>query len=142
MSAITVILIAAFAIDRLVAGLFFLLSFSADLRPLVVEDTVNPHPRAARAQRLIYAVVSGYLGVVVVAGIMKVHLFEMTQIAAPGVPRPNPLLDTLMSGMIMAAGADRLSELVKTFGEKKGGGEKPVEITGRIVLEQSRSAGA
>ncbi len=145
MSAITVILIAAFAIDRVVAGLFFLLSFSPDLRPLIVEDAANPDQRASRARRLIYALVAGYLGVVVVAGILKVHIFEMTQIAAPGVPRPNPLLDTLLSGMIIAAGADRLSELVKTFGEsggKKGGGEKPIEITGKLVLEQSRGAGA
>ncbi|HTT61978.1 MAG TPA: hypothetical protein VMG35_09060 [Bryobacteraceae bacterium] len=145
MSAITVILIAAFGIDRVVAGLFFLLSFSAELRPLVIEDAAHPNRRASRARRLIYTLVAGYLGVVVVAGILKVHLFEMTQIAALGVPKPNPLLDTLLSGLIMAAGADRLSELVKSFGEsggKKGGGEKPIEITGKLVLEQNRSAGA
>lgn len=146
MNAITVVLIAAFGIDRVVAGLFFLLSFSPDLRPLVVEDAAKPNQPAARARRLIYALVAGYLGVVVVAGIMKVHIFEMMQIAAPGVPVPNPLLDTLLSGMIMAAGADRISELVKSFGDsggKKGGGggEKPIEITGKLVLEQSRGAG-
>jgi hypothetical protein len=141
-NAITIILIAAFAIDRLVAGLFFLLSFSADLRPLVVEDPASRNPGAARVRRLIYALVAGYLGVVVVAGILKVHIFEMTQIAAPGIPRPNALLDTLLSGMIMAAGADRISELVKSFGESGGRkGEKPVEITGTLVLEERRRGG-
>ncbi|MGA2196931.1 MAG: hypothetical protein ABSH40_16845, partial [Bryobacteraceae bacterium] len=96
---------------------------------------------AARARRLIYALVAGYLGVVVVAGILKVHLFEMTQIAAPGVPKPNALMDTLLTGMILAAGADQLSELVKTLGDpgrgKNGAGDKPIEVTGKLVLEQA-----
>ena len=141
MGAITIIVIAAFAIDRLVTGLFFLLSFSADLRPLVSDDVQNRDERSTQARRLLYGIVAGYFGVVVVAGILRVHLFEMTQIAGPGDAKPNALMDTLLTGMILAAGADRLSEMVKTFGgghpgEKAGGGERPIEITGKIVLEQ------
>lgn len=139
MGAITVILIAAFAIDRVVACLFFLLSFSPELRPLVLEDAVHPNERAVRARRLIYALVAGYLGVVVVAGILKIHLFEIIQIAAPGVPKPNALLDTLLTGLIVAGGADRLSGFAKTLGDssggRPGGSDKPIEITGKLVLE-------
>jgi|HubBroStandDraft_5_1064220.scaffolds.fasta_scaffold326556_2 hypothetical protein len=138
MGAVTVILIAAFAIDRLVTGLFFLLSFSEDLRPLLAEDDAHPNERAGRVRRLVYALVAGYLGVVVVAGILKVHLFEMMQIAAPSVPKPNALADTLLTGMILAAGADRLAEIVKSLGEggKKEGADKPIRITGKLVLER------
>ena len=145
MTTITIILVAAFAIDRLVAGLFFLLSFSDDLRPIVVEDPEHPDEQAARIRRLIYALVAGYLGIVVVAGILKVRLFEMSQVAALGDAKPNALLDTLLTGMILAAGADRLAELVKTFsggaGEKKGG-ERPIEITGRLVLDRAGEGSA
>jgi hypothetical protein len=139
MGALTIILIASFAIDRLVTGLFFLLAFSDDLRPLVLEDPARPDGRAARARRLIYAIVAGYLGIVVVAGILKVHLFEM---AAPADAKPNAFLDTVLTGMILAAGADRLSEIVKSFGGDGGARhapEKPIEITGKLILEQPKS---
>jgi len=141
MAALTIILIAAFAIDRLVNGLFFLLSFSDDLRPLVSEDPAHPDEGAARTRRLIYGLVAGYLGVVVVAGILKVRLFEIIQFTPAPDGKPNAMLDTLLTGLILAGGADRLSELVKSFsGEGKKGGEKPIEITGKLVLEQPAAA--
>lgn len=136
MGALTILLISAFAIDRLVTGFFFLLSFSGDLRPLLVEDSARTNDRASRARRLIYAVVAGYLGIVVVAGILGVRLFE---IAAPADVKPNPLVDTLLTGMILAAGADRLSEIVKSFASPGEAGkkpeDKPIEITGRLTVD-------
>jgi hypothetical protein len=141
MGALTILLIAAFGIDRLVTGLFFLLSFSDDLRPLLVEDPAHPNDRAARARRLIYAIVAGYLGIVVVAGILQVRLFDM---AAPMGAKPNPLVDALLTGMILAAGADRIADIVKSFGTgavaAKKPEDKPVEITGRLILEHPVSA--
>ena len=138
MAAITLIVIAAFAIDRVVKGLFFLLSFSSDLRPLVAEPSADTDVRVSSAHRLIYGLVAGYLGIVVVAGILKVRLFAMTQIAAPGQPGPNALMDTLLTGLILAAGADRLADLTKNFGSAGGGPKKadgPIEITGKLTLE-------
>lgn len=141
MGAIAVILIASFAIDRIVGGLFFLLSYSEDLRPLIGGDspTAEPDPLAARTRRLIYALTGGYLGTVVIAGIMRVRLFEVVQIAMP--EKPNALLDTLLTGLILAAGADRLAEALKLFGEGGAAGkksERPIEITGKLVLEHEK----
>jgi hypothetical protein len=148
---LTILLVAAFAIDRIVAGLFFLLSFSGDLRPLLVEDPEHPNARSARTRRLIYAMVAGYLGVVVIAGILNVHLFEM---AAPvdiapasdatatalAVVHPSRLLDILLTGMILAAGADRISDIVKSFGSgadvARKSEDKPLTITGKLILER------
>jgi hypothetical protein len=144
MAAIVLILVAAFAIDRLVTGLFFLLSFSDELRPLIGEDPAHPDEHATRVRRLIYALVAGYLGIVVIAGILKVRLFEMMQTTAIGDVKPNALVDTLLTGLIMAGGADRLAELLKAYGgggEKKGG-DKPIEVTGKLVLEQAAGAAA
>lgn len=139
MGAITVLVVAAFAIDRLVAGLFFLLSFSPDLRPLVSADVSGSgHDRT---RRLLYAIVAGYLGVVVVAGILKVRVFEVLTATGTGGARPNAFLDTVVTGMVLAAGADRLSELVKSFsGEKKGHEDKPIQITGTLTLEHGAGA--
>lgn len=151
MGVLTILLVAAFAIDRIVAGLFFLLSFSSDLRPLLTEDPEYPNAHAARVRRLIYAMVAGYLGVVVIAGILNVHLFDMAApvdlTSTPGsatntfqVIHPSRLLDTLLTGMILAAGADRLSDIVKSFGAgaetTTKSEEKPLEITGRLILER------
>jgi hypothetical protein len=138
MGAIAVILIASFAIDRIVGGLFFLLAYSDDLRPLIDADSSGAalDPLAARTRRLIYALAGGYLGTVVIAGIMGVRLFEVVQIAMP--EKPNALVDTLLTGLILAAGADRLAEALKLFGEGSAAGKKneqPIEITGRLVLE-------
>ncbi len=152
MGVLTILLVAAFAIDRIVAGLFFLLSFSADLRPLLVDDPSHRDDSAARTRRLIYAMVAGYLGVVVIAGILNVHLFEM---AAPvdmtltpdsttlPVAHPSHLLDTLLTGMILAAGADRISDIVKSFGSgaeaARKNEDRPLAITGKLILERPAS---
>jgi hypothetical protein len=144
MSAIAVILIASFAIDRILGGLFFLLSYSEDLRPLIGEPEDaqrQPDSRAMRTKRLIYALIGGYLGTVVIAGLMNVRLFELVQIAMP--EKPNALLDTLLTGLILAAGADRLTEALKLMGEGAGAGgkkgDRPIEISGKLVLERDNA---
>jgi hypothetical protein len=146
MGAIGVILIASFAIDRIVTGLFFLLSYSNELQPLVAEDSSGGRPRddrAAKTRRLIYALTGGYLGTVIIAGILNVRLFAMTKFAVSPDQTPSPLLDTLMTGLILAGGADRLAEALKLFSggsapEKKS--DHPIEIIGRLVLEQASDA--
>jgi len=141
MGDIATILIASFAIDRIVAGLFFLLSYSDSLRPLIGESVVQAPIRnegAARTRRLLYALFAGYLGIVVIAGILNVRLSALTKLPGGANPLSNPLLDTLMTGLIVAAGADRVADALKLFGapgaEKKT--EHPIEITGKLVLEQ------
>ena len=58
-----------------------------------------------------------------------------------GAQTPPEVLANLFP-RVQPAGADKLSELVKSFGEGRGkpgqeklGGERPIEVTGKLVLE-------
>jgi hypothetical protein len=141
MGDIATILVASFAIDRIVTGLFFLLSYSDTLRPLIGEAVLQApirNERAARTHRLVYALFAGYLGIVIIAGILNVRLSALTKLPGTANPLSNPLLDTLLTGLILAGGADRIADALKLFGapgpDKKS--EHPIEITGKLILEQ------
>jgi hypothetical protein len=147
MNDIAVILVASFAIDRIVTGLFFLLSYSKSLDPLMgeaVAETPIKNVRASRTHRLIYTLFAGYLGVVVIAGILNVRLSALTKLPAAGNPLSNPVLDLLLTGLILTGGADRIAEALKLASghgaEKKQ--EHPIEITGKLVIEQAGKADA
>ena len=139
--AIALILVGAFAIDRIVAGLFFLFSYSEDLRRLLDPSAVtDPREKAAatRNYRLLYAIFGGYLGTVVMAGYMHIRLFAATEIPGTEMIGQYPLLDILLTGLVLLGGADRLAEVLGMLG---GSGaakpqEAPVEIQGTLILER------
>lgn len=146
MNVIAVILIAAFAIDRIVNGVFFLLSFSPDLRDLLqtpkVEGT-GQNASAERMRRLIYGVFAWYLGTIVIAGYMNIRLFAFTGAMVTGETALGnyPLLDILMTGLVLMGGADRLAEAMKLLGSKYSSeaNQKPLELKGTLILEQSHA---
>ncbi len=145
MNAITIILVAAFAIERIVAGVFFLLSYSAGLRPLLCGETSHheaAHERAVKTRKLIQALLSGYLGIIVIAGILKIHLFQMMHFHLAGDQEPNAFLDMLITGMIVAGGAGPIAEGLKAFSDSIAEKEtdRPVELTGKLILEQGSSS--
>ena len=141
MREVGVILIASFAIDRMVTGLFFLLSFHPDLRAVLDPDSL-PDPAAkedaTRLCRLIYAVCAGYLSIVIVAGMMGIRLSKITGLELD----PNAgsvmstMLDVVVTGLLLIGGADRLAEALKLYGGKESKPQAPIEITGKVVLEQ------
>ena len=103
MRAIALILIGAFAIDRVVAGLFFLLSYSDDLRRTLDPDSVSDPDKKAEAvrnYRLIYALVGGYLGTVVMAGYMNIRLFGSTLATESELFGKYPLLDVFLTDLV------------------------------------------
>ena len=123
-------------------GLFFLLSFNAELASALDPDSVEDaaqRGRALRSYRMIYAIVAGYLSIVFVAGLMGVRLSAITGLAPDPKAGPvmNDLLDILLTGLLLVGGADRLADALKLF---KGEGAKtshaPIEITGRVILQQ------
>ena len=140
--AIALILIGSFAIDRLVKGLFFLLSYSEDLREsLDPEAVTDPVEKAAamRNYRLLYAVFGGYLGTVVMAGYMHIRLFAVTAESGTEFIGQYPILDILLTGLVLLGGAEQLAKALGMLGGSAGAvrdQERPVEITGRLVLEQ------
>jgi hypothetical protein len=144
MKAIALILIGAFVIDRIVAGLFFLLSYSEELRDFLDPSSVeDPSERAAalRNYRLLYAIFGGYLGTVVLAGYMGVRVFSTGAVQGAEFIGQYPLLDILVTGLILLGGADRLSEALRLLGSGSGSiatsKDKPLELTGKFVVERS-----
>jgi len=142
MREVGIILIASFGIDRIVTGLFFLLSYSPELRTLLDPDSLaDPEARAAarRSYRLIYAVVSSYLGIVVVAGVMGIRLSKIAglDLDTSAGPVINSLMDIVITGLLLAGGAERLAEALKLYGVKESKpAQAPIEISGRVVIEQ------
>ena len=142
MREIGIILIASFAIDRIVTGLFYLLSYNSELRALLDPDSVeNPALKAGatRLYRLIYAVCAGYLGIIVVAGVMGIRLSKIAglELDPQAGPATSDLLDILITGLLLTGGADRLAEGLKLYsGSPAKPAQAPIEITGKVVLEQ------
>ena len=140
--AIALILIGSFAIDRAVAGLFFLLSYSSDLRKILDPSTFSDPEKEAGAMRnyrLIYSILGGYLGTVVMAGYMNIRLFGSTEVPGTEFIGKYPLLDIVLTGLVLLGGADRLADALRMLGSSGVAKEKdgPIEIKGRLVLEQS-----
>lgn len=131
-TAIAMIAIASFAIDRIVTGTLFVLSFAmTSLDPDAIGDPAR-HRRAERIQRLLYVVLAGLLGILVIASYGNVRV-----LAALGI-ETDPLLDIVLTGIILVGGADRIAGVLKAPGAP--GVEKPspqpIQITGRLILEE------
>jgi len=156
MRAIGIILVVSFLLDRIAEGLFFLLDFSPAWRrsypdPNLLSDR-QQQASAQRKRKILYSLVVGLLGTVVVAWYLHIRLLGMTGMIppdpAPDDPsksfflQPHALLDILFTGLIFVAGADRLSEALKLLGapgaqhaSSKSGPSQPIEITGKLILE-------
>lgn len=137
-SLLALFLIASFAVDRIVRGALFALSFVPFWQKLVprAPDTA-PNPAAAKKQRLAYVLMASLLAVVVLGWLGRVRM-----LAALGFARVDPLIDTLFTGLLLVGGADRTEAILQKLGAGAGGeaaktSAPPVEITGRVVLEDS-----
>ncbi len=163
-TAIAVIVIASFAIDRIATGSLFLLSFikpwtrffpdpatikddggrsktkAALILPAGVQATTVrkrdiDRPTAEKRLKLAYHVLASILGIGVLAGLGKIWIFTAVGFPVPGI------LDAIVTGLILVAGADRLAAIIKMPGAP--GVEKseprPIEITGRLILEGETS---
>jgi hypothetical protein len=142
MREVGIILIASFAIDRIVAGIFFLLSYDPELRGMLDPESIKDltgKTEALRTYRVLYTMFAAYLGTVVLAGHLGHRLSTITQVLPKTEGGWNTLLDILVTGLLLAGGADRLAEALKLttgMGDDKKS-KTPIEITGRVVLEQS-----
>ncbi len=137
-TAIAMILIASFAIDRIVVGLLFLFGFLPGWKRAFPEPALlaDPGARAGaeRKRKLIYFVFAGVLAGLFLAGYGQDRILKAAGFSI------NPILDTIMTGLILMGGADRMTELLKMVGvqnaEKLEAPARPIEITGRLILEE------
>lgn len=132
-SALAVLVIASFAIDRIATFAVFVASW-LNLVP-DAELTVDPAARirATRKERLAYYGVAGVLGIGVVAGYGGVRIFQ-----ASGFPAMPWLLDTALTGLILVAGADRVATVLHLPGgmPAEKAPARPIEVTGKLILEE------
>lgn len=139
-SAIAVVLIASFAIDRIVRGLLFLLSFWRRWNAVFHDPDDPASTHAGRKNyRLMYFVLAGALGLVALGWYGKVRI--LTALGFQGV---DPILDTVITGLLLVGGAERTGAVLKGLG---AGGDlspatssappQPIEITGTLVLDDS-----
>jgi len=138
MKAIGVIIIASFLIDSIINGLFSLLEFSPHWRKLVpdpesLEDQVA-RATASRNRKLAYSVIAGAFGIFLAWWFEGLRVLALAGI---DVKKEFPMWDTILTGLILMAGADRMTEALKLLGAP--GGEisksKPIEVTGKLIID-------
>jgi UDP-N-acetylmuramyl pentapeptide phosphotransferase/UDP-N-acetylglucosamine-1-phosphate transferase len=133
LSAVAVVLIAAFAIDRLVAALLFLLSlwgrWDDRFNPLKKNGEIE-REKAQRSLKLVYFLLAGALSVVVIIALDgKGILYH--------IGFKQHWIDLLLTALILMGGAERLAELLKGPGAagSTASSDPPITITGTLQLE-------
>lgn len=120
-SAIALILIASFAIDRVVTSVLFVLTWLGWAPDPAVDD---------RKYKLVYFLLGGALGVFVLA-----YYGEVRLLAAMGI-KTDKFLDTGLTGIVLVGGADRIAGLLKAPGPEPAKPKpEPMVVTGKLVLE-------
>jgi hypothetical protein len=152
-NAIVLILVAAFAVDRIATGLLFLLSFLKPWArrfpdPALIESSVDK-VKAEKKQRLVYFAIAGILGIVVLAGFANIRLLAaLGVVPKPSVP-PSPsdgslhaFLDIVITGLVLMGAADRVARLLKLPGTPglEPAEPRPLEITGKLTLEDGKGS--
>jgi len=134
-TAIAIIVIASFSIDWIfTTGLFLLSGWPAFSRffpdPTLLQDA-RARSEAERRRKLLYFVVAFVLGV-------ALAVFGGVRLLAAVGFQTTVTLDVFVTGLILAGGSDRIAEILKAAGLPSAVKEpaRPIEITGRLILEQ------
>jgi hypothetical protein len=130
-AAITIILIASFAIDRLVTLLMFFLPFA---RRGAQQDS----ELQKKSERLTYIVLAGVLG------LLLGYFGDIRLLAGLGFST-NVALNSIVTALILIAGSDSISALLKKMGGNAIGDSepKPLVVRGDLTLkrpERTRAA--
>ncbi len=143
-SALALVVVVAFAIDRLVRGLLFALSYWPLWARVFSDPALDGGPDSAPAERnrkLIYFALAGSLAVIALAWVGGVRI-----LTALGFTNVNPWLDVLITGLILAGGADRTEHILRSVGASGPTAEAkqsaPIEITGRLMVTEESRKGA
>ncbi|HEY6349725.1 MAG TPA: hypothetical protein VI636_09970 [Candidatus Angelobacter sp.] len=127
--AITIILVASFAIDRLVTLLMLFL-------PLGKAQGEQNVERLKKRQRLIYIALAGSLG------LLLGYYGDIRLLAGLGFST-NTTLNAIVTALIFTAGSDSISALLKKMGGGGPEGEpKPLVVQGDLTLKRPERAHA
>jgi hypothetical protein len=150
-SALSVLLIAAFAVDRIVTAILFLLEFipawaESFPDPILVPEG-EPRVRAERRSKFIYFVFAAAFSGLVVYALSGLRTVDQAGHSGSGILYALGFqyhwIDIAVTMLILMGGAERISELLKSVDLPKAGTEKapPIEITGKLTLDEGSSIG-
>jgi hypothetical protein len=137
-SAIAVLLIAAFAIDRIVTAILFLLGFIPAWSRTFSDD---------KRAKLIYFVFAAVFSGGVVVALSGMRTVDATGQAGSGILYAlgfkQHWIDVVLTMLILMGGAERISEVLKNVDASKAGSDKPapIEITGKLTLDEGSTIG-
>lgn len=140
-NAIALVLVASFAIDRIVNVLLFALSYSRWWNHRFPEPASVKGSAAQMAAEKKHK--AAYFGLAAPIGIILLSYFGQVRVLnSLGVPAA-PILDIFVTGLVLMGGADRIADIMKMagVGGGTGSGEKtqsphPIEIKGTLTLPQ------
>lgn len=133
------IIVAAFAIDRIAAATFFLLSFGKQWNrrfpdPRSISDQ-QQKSAAERKLKLAYYVLVGALALIIVGAW---HIRILSQLNLPATP---DLIDYFFSAIVVMGGSGQIAELLRAphTGRLPTTSAEPLKITGSITLDDATS---
>lgn len=139
-SALALLLLASFVIERTVSGVLFVFP---TLRMLPDLAQLDPAARAAADRRYAYwrFFLSGALAAAILWKWPSLRILALFSQLSNSVP---PWLDPAVTWVVLMGGADRISAFVKlpaggTAPPKRE--EQPIEVRGRLTLDDGRSEG-
>jgi hypothetical protein len=138
-SVVAMLVLAAFALERVTTGVFFLLSFYGPWKerfpePASVADA-GARSDAERRSRLSYFGLAGSMALLMVLLSPEIRVLHAMDMTAPA------LLDIGLTWLVLVAGSDRIGDLVKDRGI--GAAERPprpIQIEGSVTLVDSPEA--
>ncbi|HKS57694.1 MAG TPA: hypothetical protein VJS12_20520 [Steroidobacteraceae bacterium] len=139
-SVAAMVVVAAFAIERVSTALFFLLSFVPQWNEAMPDPGTEPDPTLQadlrRRMQLAAALVTGALALLVV------WWFDIRILHELHVPKAPDTLDRLFSAVVLMGGSAQIGELLK--GSKSpvlpAKPPEPIRVTGTLILEDPASA--
>jgi len=133
-STTALIALAAFAVDRIVSALLFTLLY---IHVLADPDAKSGSDQiaAARTYKLAYFIASLILVVLLLQSFSSIRI-----LAAMGLRGDAPLLDEILTGIVLLGGTERLGEWMKSDGAESGAAstEQPIQVTGKLTLDDKR----
>ena len=145
-SVVALIAIVAFAIDRAVAALMFGLSFVGIATDLETIADLDERRRAEKKHKLLYFFFAGILAILVLLaqGDLRILAALGVGLGAPTTAALSflnaELLDTVVTGIALIGGAERIAEIQNMVGkpeEVEKEAPPPIEVTGRLTVEEA-----
>jgi hypothetical protein len=140
-SLLTMLLVAAFAIERIGAGILFLLG----MLNLLADPEAYPDPvkRAAVKRKYVFYhfLVSAALVILVLLYVGDFRFLDALGLGnRADLSRVPPWLDHLLLGVVLIGGAEQMSAFLKMVGAPASGAgdvkAQSVEVSGKLTLEE------